>query len=206
MKYFVTAIDTDSGKTLVSAILARALRAAYWKPIQAGRPTDSDKIREFDKDIQVFEEAFLLNKPASPHDAAAEENIHIDLAKIKLPPYHENLIIEGAGGILVPLNDRDVVIDIAAQFEAEIILVSNLYLGNINHTLLSVEALKARNLPIKGIVFNGPPNNASQQIILKKTGLPELLHVLPEEKINGDIIEKYAETLKKRWHALDRKR
>jgi len=151
MNYFVTAIGTDSGKTLMSAILCKALQADYWKPVQAGYPTDSEWVKSLlrDTDSKIHRETYVFKTPASPHAAAALENVTISLNDFAVPDHRRDLIIEGAGGCLVPLNDRDFVIDLANRFSAEVVLVSNLYLGSINHTLLSWEAIKRRSLPIK---------------------------------------------------------
>ena len=183
MNYFVTAIGTDSGKTLISILLCRALQADYWKPVQAGYPTDSETVKTFLRNSNsiVHSETYLLKEPASPHAAAALENLTIDLNKFTVPKTVGDLIIEGAGGCLVPLNDKDFVIDLARRFNASVILVSNLYLGSINHTLLSWEAIMKRDLPIKGIIFNGTPNRETQRIILHHTGLRCLLHVGQEQ-------------------------
>ena len=150
MNYFVTAIGTDSGKTLVSAILCKALQADYWKPVQAGYPTDSEMVKSLlpDTDLRIHPETYVSKTPASPHAAAALENVTISLNDFEVPVHTRDLIIEGAGGCLVPLNDRDFVIDLASRFSAEVVLVSNLYLGSINHTLLSWEGIKRRSLPI----------------------------------------------------------
>jgi dethiobiotin synthetase len=140
MNYFVTAIGTDSGKTLASAILCKALAADYWKPVQAGYPTDSETVKNLvqSPQVHIHSERYIFKTPASPHAAAALESVHIGLQDFTLPnKISSNLIIEGAGGCLVPLNDRDFVIDLASKFQAEVILVSNLYLGSINHTLLT---------------------------------------------------------------------
>ncbi len=202
-KYFVTAIGTDSGKTLVSAILTEALQADYWKPIQCGlefRDTDTVKSLVSNGFSFFHPEAYLFKTPASPHAAALLENKKIDLEKVLLPETEDNnLIIEGAGGILVPLNEKAVIIDIAEKFGAEVILVSNLYLGSINHTLLSIEELKRRKLQVKGIIFNGEPNPASEDIILKKSGYKCLLKIIPEKEITPDIISKYAIKLFEHW-------
>ena len=157
MRYFVTAIGTDSGKTLTSAILIAALKGNYWKPVQAGSPTDTETLRDWlsDRSVTYFNEAFCLKKPASPHEAAAEEGINIRIQDIIIPDSEAPLIIEGAGGLMVPLNDREFMVDLAAYLEAEVILVADLYLGSINHTLLSIALLKQRGLKVKGIVFNG---------------------------------------------------
>lgn len=201
MVYFVTAIGTDSGKTLVSAILCKALNADYWKPVQAGTPTDSDAIRQLLGDsIKIHKEKYLLQTPASPHAAARIDGVNIRLADIELPEYNGTLIIEGAGGCMVPLNDREFVIDLATHFNVKVILVSNLYLGSINHTLLTHEALKNRGLTISGIIFNGEENPESERIILHHTNLPCLLRLRPEQGIDNSVVARYAETLRSNWN------
>ncbi|WP_416866345.1 MAG: dethiobiotin synthase [Imperialibacter sp.] len=200
-RYFVTAIGTDSGKTLVSAIVCEALRADYWKPIQAGLPRDTDTVKSLvsNEKTQFHPEAYLLNTPASPHAAAKADGVEISMTMIKLPQTNNCLIIEGAGGLLVPLNDYDFVSDLIIEFKAEVILVANLYLGSINHTLLSAEYLKAHKVPVAGIIFNGPSNPESEQIITAKTGWPVLLHIHQEEKIDKETVKKYAAQLNKNW-------
>jgi dethiobiotin synthetase len=202
MNYFVTAIHTDSGKTLVSAILCQALRADYWKPVQAGIPTDSDTLRTLVPGVTIHPEGYRLKMPASPHAAARAEGIAITRAGFTLPRTSGHLVIEGAGGCLVPLNETDFVIDLATWFNARVILVSNLYLGSINHTLLTYEALRARNLTPMGIVFNGTPNAESEQIILRHTALPCLLRVRREEIVTSDTVKHYANQLRQTLHEL----
>lgn len=204
MNYFVTAIDTDSGKTMASAIIAQALEADYWKPIQAGKPTDSDTVRSLiNSKLTIHKEAYFLKKPASPHHAANVESIKITLDDIKLPQTDNPLVIEGAGGMLVPINDQDYVIDLASKHNCKVILVSNLYLGSINHTLLTLEALEKRNLRPIGIIFNGESNPSSEEIILKKYNTPVLLRINREAQFTSEIISRYAGQLKKRWNELD---
>jgi dethiobiotin synthetase len=157
MNYFVTGIDTDSGKTLVSAILCKALGFDYWKPIQAGFPKDSDTIKQLVTDVYIHPESYVLNTPASPHAAAKLDGIEIDLSSIIIPK-KTNLIIEGAGGCLVPINSSQFIIDIIQKLNAPVILVADLYLGSINHTLLTIKYIQSRNLYVKGIIFNGEPN------------------------------------------------
>jgi dethiobiotin synthetase len=202
MNYFVTAIGTDCGKTLVSAILCEALEADYWKPVQAGTPTDSEVIRKLiaNKKSQIHSEKYLLNTPASPHAAAKKEGVEIKLSDFVLPYTSNDLIIEGAGGCLVPLNDQDFVIDIADKLNLQIILVANLYLGSINHTLLTFQLLKNRNLSVKGIIFNGPPNNESERIILHHTQYKCLLRIEQENQISSNEINKYVNKLKENWN------
>jgi dethiobiotin synthetase len=201
MNYFVTAIGTDCGKTLFSAILCEALKADYWKPVQAGFPRDSDTVKSLlSNNVTHFHpETYLLNTPASPHAAAKIDGVTIDLNTFSLPQTEKDLIIEGAGGCLVPLNDDDFVISLAKKFKAEVILVSNLYLGSINHTLLSADYLKRNNFPVKGIVFNGPSNPESERIILKHTGYRCLLQINQEETVTNETVMKYANQLRLSW-------
>lgn len=198
MNYFVTAIGTDSGKTLISAILCEALKADYWKPVQAGLPRDSDIIAKLVPSSIIHPETYLLNTPASPHAAAKIDHIKIEIEKFVLPKTNNNLIIEGAGGCLVPLNDNDFVIDLANRLNTQIILVANLYLGSINHTLLTVNLLKQRNLNVAGIIFNGKSNPESERIILKHSDYRFLWHIKEETEINQTIIKEYAEKLRQK--------
>jgi len=198
MVYFVTAIGTDSGKTLVSAILCEALHADYWKPVQSGLPRDTETVASLISNDQskMHKERYLLNTPASPHYAAQVDGVKIEIANFKLPDFQNNLVIEGAGGCLVPLNEKDFVIDFAAKFADKIVLVSNLYLGSINHTLLTAHYLKQRGLPVAGIIFNGEPNSASEDIILQHTGYRCLMRINKEPVINKAVVKTYAQILK----------
>jgi len=196
MTYFVTAIDTDSGKTFVSAILCEALGADYWKPIQAGLPRDADTVRQLvSPAVTIHPEGYVLRIPASPHAAAKIDGITLEVKNF-LAPAAKTLVIEGAGGCLVPLNDDEFVIDLIAHFHAEIILVADLYLGSINHTLLTLEALKKRSLPVKGIIFNGESNPESERIILRHAGVPCLLRIARESQIDAATVKRYAEQIK----------
>jgi dethiobiotin synthetase len=197
--YFVTAIHTDSGKTLVSAILTQALGAGYWKPVQAGFPTDTEIVKSLvtNPECRFFTENYRLQMPASPHLAAKAEGVEIQLRNIRLLGFKEHLVIEGAGGVLVPLNDSEFVIDIATRFQAEIILVSDTYLGSINHTLLTYRELERRNLKIRGIIFNRVSDGATEDIILSHTGLPCLLRIKQETEVTPALVATYAEELKK---------
>lgn len=198
MDVFVTAIGTDSGKTLVSAILVEALNADYWKPIQAGLPRDTDTVQQLVGNSQrtFWSETYLLNTPASPHASAKIDQVEIDLMQINKPRTPNNLVIEGAGGLLVPINDNHYVIDIARKLQTPILLVCNLYLGSINHSLLSIEYLKQHKLEVAGIIFNGLSNPESEKIIASKSPWPVLLHVQQETIITKEKILKYASRLK----------
>ncbi len=201
MRYFVTAIGTDSGKTVVSAILVKALQADYWKPIQAGFPTDTEIVKALigSSSSRFHPEVYLLPTPESPHAAARRQGKKIMIKEIRVPETQGDLIIEGAGGLMVPLNDHELVVDMINNLEAKVILVANLYLGSINHTLLSVDCLNNRGIKIKGIVFNGPENRESEEVILRYSGYPLILKIRQEDRIDSEVIEKYAHQLLKGW-------
>jgi dethiobiotin synthetase len=200
MRLFVTGIGTEVGKTIVSAILTEALAADYWKPVQAGdlHFSDTHKVENLisNSKTNFHPEAFRLNHPMSPHAAAERDEINIQLADIKLPDTENHLIIEGAGGLMVPLNHKDCLIDLLPQLGCEVILVSRHYLGSINHTLLSVEALQHRNIPIKGIIFNGNENADTESVILAMTGLSFLGRIEEEDSFNKETVLSYSQQFK----------
>lgn len=200
--YFVTGIDTDSGKTLASAILCEAFQADYWKPIQAGFPKDADTVATLLQNIKtkIHPERYVLNTPASPHAAAKIDNVSISLHDFKLPTTENSIIVEGAGGCLVPINETNFVIDLAMELSLPVILVADLYLGSINHTLLTVNELRRRNLLIHGIIFNGDTNPESERIILKHTNLKKLLHINRENLVTKETVKNYAIKLIEAWN------
>lgn len=196
MKLFITGISTDVGKTIVSTIITEALEADYWKPIQAGDLDNSDshfiKSKITNQKSIIFPNAYQFNTPASPHLAAELEGITIDLKNIIEPKTTNHLVIEGAGGVFVPLNNTDLVIDLI-QPNYKVIVVSRHYLGSINHTLLTIEALKSRNLKVAGIIFNGNENTATETIILNKTGLKCIGRIENEPYFDPTVIREYAD-------------
>ena len=195
-QYIIAGISTEIGKTLISSILTESFEADYWKPVQSGALdfTDTDTVKNLISNTKtVFHpEAYRLTKPMSPHAAAAIDGIDIQLANFILPQTTNNLIVELAGGLMVPLNDRETNLDLIKKLRLPIILVSQNYLGSINHTLLSVEVLKQHNLPIKGLIFNGKQNISSEEFILKFTGLLCLGRVHFEENIDRNMVKKWA--------------
>ncbi|WP_299758258.1 dethiobiotin synthase [uncultured Pontibacter sp.] len=197
-QYFVTGIGTDVGKTVAAAILTEALQADYWKPVQAGGLdfTDTDTVKSLvSNDHSVFyPEAYRLKMAASPHKAAAAEGVEIDVQSMKLPDTQNNLIVEGAGGLMVPLNKRYLVLDLVQQLGLEVILVSRNYLGSINHTLLTAEVLRYRKIPVAGIIFNGEENATSEDFIVKYTGLRRLPSIRQEADFCKDTVAEYAKT------------
>ncbi|MDD5571228.1 MAG: dethiobiotin synthase [Bacteroidales bacterium] len=206
-KIFIAGIGTNVGKTIFSAIIAEALKADYWKPMQAGnlKNTDSNVVKSLlsNSISRIYPEIYKFKNPLSPHTAAELEGIEIELSKIVLPETKNNLIIEGIGGLMVPMNNKgDMGIDLINKFEAEVILVSQNYLGSINHTLLSVEALKQRNIKITGIVFNGERNESGEKFILDNTNLKLIGSIEKENVFDKSVILKYAESFKQNFRAL----
>lgn len=177
------------------------MEADYWKPIQAGDLDQSDthKVKDFvDNEKTVFHpNAFALQTPMSPHAAAAIDQVEITASKIKRPLVERQLVIEGAGGLLVPINDTETIADLIRKDDA-IVLVSRHYLGSINHTLLSVDYLKSRGLKNIGLLFSGDEHPTTEDIILKKTQLPLLGRIQEEAVFNKDTIKKYANLFKEK--------
>ena len=196
MKLFITGIGTDVGKTIASSIIVEALEADYWKPIQAGdlETSDTHKVEKYisNPSSKFHKNAYALNTPASPHLAAEIDGITIDLKKITEPKTKNHLVIEGAGGVFVPLNTTDCVIDLI-QPDYKVIVVSRHYLGSINHTLMTIEILKSRNLKIAGIVFSGDENKATESIILEKTNVPMIGRIDNEPYFDQNVIKYYAD-------------
>ncbi|KIO74601.1 ATP-dependent dethiobiotin synthetase BioD [Pedobacter lusitanus] len=156
---FITGIGTEVGKTIVSAVLTEQLQADYWKPVQAGDldNTDTFKVKQLISNSRsIFHpETFKFNMPASPHRAAKHEGIEIRQQDFVLPETSNQLLIEGAGGLFVPLSYRFLMIDLIRLLGAEAVLVTRNYLGCINHTLLSIHALQSKGIPLKHLVLNG---------------------------------------------------
>jgi dethiobiotin synthetase len=194
--YFISGIDTNIGKTVVSSILTEALEADYWKPIQAGDldNSDTDKVKSLvrNSDTEFHPNAYALKTPASPHYAAELDQVRIDMNNIQIPQTQNHLIIEGAGGLLVPLNDKDLVIDLIVKLKVPLILVMKNYLGSINHSLMSIEVAKQRGISIRGLIFNGETNSASEDYILQYSDLPILGRIKNIEELNSSIIKQYA--------------
>lgn len=197
--FIVAGIGTEIGKTLISAIFTQAFQADYWKPIQSGNPEDADAlyISKMTRipDARIWDSTYVLSQPLSPHTAAEIDGVTIDLEKIQLPQTRNSLIVELAGGILVPINDHQTNLDLIKKLKLPLILVSKNYLGSINHTLLTYQVLKENNIPILGIVFNGPSNPSGEKFILNYTHLPVVLRVQQEKEITPEIIIRYAKSV-----------
>ena len=196
MKLFITGISTDVGKTITSAIVVEALEADYWKPVQAGDLDNSDthKVRSqiSNSKSQFYPNSYQLNTPASPHLAAEIDGIKIDLKQIQEPKTENHLVIEGAGGIFVPLNEKDSIIDLI-QPDYKVIVVSRHYLGSINHTLLTIEAIQNRAFKVAGIIFSGSENKSTESLILNKTGIKCIGRIEEEPYFDQNVIKEYAD-------------
>ncbi|MCK0131855.1 dethiobiotin synthase [Flavobacteriaceae bacterium F08102] len=200
MHYFVTGISTEVGKTIVSSILVEALQADYWKPIQAGEleHTDTDKVRSLISNprSQFHPSAFALKTPMSPHAAAVIDNIHMDVNQMKLPKTKNNLIIEGAGGLLVPINDEQTMLDLIPK-DAIVVVVSRHYLGSINHTLLTLAQLKEKGFSPK-LIYSGTEHSSTEEIISKMSQTPVIGRIDEEPYFDQNVILEYAELFKNR--------
>lgn len=189
-KFFITGTDTNVGKTVVSALLTLGLNASYWKPIQSGLDpiSDTDYVRKVTglDDSHFLPERFTLTQPLSPHAAAEIDGVQIHLSDFQLPsqlPY-KPLIIEGAGGLMVPLNEEDFVIDLIRQFQLPVCLVARSTLGTINHTLLSLAQLRRMEIPILGVMVNGPKNEGNREAIAHYGNVPILAELEPLAEVN----------------------
>ncbi len=197
-KIFITGISTEVGKTVVAAIITEALKADYWKPIQSGNLdfSDSDKVKQLTSNpFSVFHDnSYALKTPMSPHASAAIDGLKIRLDAIHEPDTHNHLVIEGAGGILVPLNEKNTILDLIKP-EYRVIVVSRHYLGSINHTLLTLKILREKGFNTS-LIFSGDENASTENIIKKMSGIPVIGRINEEPYFNREVIKKYAAALK----------
>ena len=197
MSIIIAGIHTNIGKTICAATICQALGYDYWKPVQAGDLENSDSV--FIKSCvtnphcTVHPEAYRLTIAASPHFAAAEDGISISKEKISLPQSLNNIVVETAGGIMSPLASNFLNIDLVQQLNLPVVVVSNNYLGSINHTLLTIEALQKRNIDIRGIVFSGHKVNATESFILQYSKLPLLFSIPHFAEINAAAINNFVQ-------------
>lgn len=197
-RFAITGIGTDVGKTVVSSIVAEALKATYWKPVQAGdlENSDSIKVSRFTSNVKVLGEAFRLTEPMSPHAAAEIDGVEITLSDLELPRVDSNFIVEGAGGLMVPLNNEGLTFaDAIVSWNLPTIIVSRHYLGSINHSLLTAEVLKARGVNIAGFIFVGDENKATESIILKHSGVKMIARIPMAQVLDKTFIASQAEKI-----------
>jgi len=198
-RFFVTGTDTSVGKTIVSAILMVGLKASYWKPIQCGLSeiTDTMWVRKVSglSDEHFLPETYTLSKPISPHASAQSDGIQIALESFNLPLHDQDdqiprLIVEGAGGVMVPLNERHLMVDLMKRLDLPVILVARSTLGTINHTLLSLEQLRQKNLEVLGVVMNGPKNEINKTAIETYGKTTVLAEVEMLSDVNSKTLQK----------------
>ncbi|WP_417854000.1 dethiobiotin synthase [Xanthomarina gelatinilytica] len=196
--YFVTGISTEVGKTMASAILVEALQADYWKPIQAGELDHSDthKVERLvsNKQSKFHPNSFALKTPMSPHAAAEIEGVSITLKDIKAPKTKNHLVIEGAGGLLVPINNTQTILNLIKP-EYHVIVVSRHYLGSINHTLLTVNLLKEKGFQVS-LIFSGNEHKTTEAIIKKMTKVPIIGRIDEEPYFDKNVVLEYVERFK----------
>lgn len=202
-RLFITGTDTGIGKTVISAILVKGLGSKYWKPIQSGLEgqTDTEWVREKTglPESNFYPETYKLRLPLSPHASAAHDGVRIDLKVFHIPEVSgsEHLIIEGAGGLMVPLNETHLMLDLMIKIDSPILLVTSSSLGTINHTLLSLEQLRRSNLNVLGVVMNGPRNKDNREAIEyygKVTVFAEVepLSLIDPEALKGSFIKYFS--------------
>lgn len=201
LAFFVSGIGTDVGKTVVSSVLCELLFANYWKPVQSGEleNTDSMKVKRLVsfETFKYFSEQFRLTQPLSPHVSAKLDGVHIEASDFVFPIFTGNLIVEGAGGLMVPINEDGLLYcDLAAEWKLPTILISRHYLGSINHTLMSIETLRNRNIPILGIIYVGDELPMTEEVIFTKTQIPTLFHVPIFENLSKETISTFATQLR----------
>ena len=197
--YFITGISTEVGKTIASAIVTEALEADYWKPVQAGELdfADMHKVEKLvsNSTSKFHPNSYALHTPMSPHAAAEIDKLTIDINKIRKPRTKNHLVIEGAGGLLVPLNDTHTILDLIKP-TYKVIVVSRHYLGSINHTLLTVQLLKEKGFEVS-LIFSGTMHTSTESIIQKMTNAPIIGRIDEEPYFDQNVVKEYAELFRK---------
>jgi dethiobiotin synthetase/malonyl-CoA O-methyltransferase len=187
---FVTGTDTGVGKTLVAAWLTHHWGADYWKPVQTGAAegTDFDTVARLVPEAVVHPPAVVLQAPLSPHEAAKRERVRIDLSALVSPATSRPLVVEGAGGVMVPLNEVALMIDLMERLRLPAVVVARTALGTINHTLMTLEMLRRRRVPLLGVVMNGQKNSANRQAIEHFGGVPVLAELQPLFAVTAGVV------------------
>ncbi|MEX0646515.1 MAG: dethiobiotin synthase [Balneolaceae bacterium] len=193
-KIFVTGTDTGIGKTVISSLLVSGLDAGYWKPVQSGTVPHTDtefvrKVTELNEEY-FYPESYRLSEPLSPHAAAKIDGVQIKTDQVQVPEFTQNhLVIEGAGGLIVPLNDKDMIIDLIKRLNIPVLLVARSGLGTLNHTLLSIEALRSRGIELWAVVLNGERNTSNEEAIRYYGETDRLISVGPLANLNPQTLK-----------------
>jgi len=203
-KIFITGISTEVGKTIVSAIVTEALQADYWKPIQAGEldNCDTKKVEKLvsNQHSKFHTNSYALQTPMSPHAAAAIDKVEIELSKIIAPNTKNHLVIEGAGGLLVPLNDSQTILDVIKP-SYKVLVVSRHYLGSINHTLLTIKLLQEKGFDVS-VIFSGNEHKTTEEIIQKMTNVSVIGRVEEEPYFDTNVVREYADLFREKLEKL----
>ena len=199
---FITGIGTDVGKTVASAVITKALEADYWKPVQCGDLDNSDSIKIARlTGLNTLSEAYRLQTPMSPHAAADLEGIELRLNEIELPESDNTIVVEGAGGVMVPFNSKETYLDLMVKFNLPVVLVTRHYLGSINHTILSWKVLKEAGLNVVAVVISGTPHQSTESHFEAVMDVP-FVRINELDEVNSDTIADEAERLKSSIKAL----
>jgi dethiobiotin synthetase len=193
VKLFITGTSTDIGKTIISTILALHTGYSYWKPIQSGAivAKDADVVGQVSSNTAIIPSIYTLDAFLSPDQAAQLENVQIDLQALVNASPDSSVVVEGAGGVYVPLNDTDLIIDMIKKVADSVIVVASSQLGTINHTLLTIDALKKYNIPIRGIILNGPLHRMNSRSIQNFTDVPIIACIPPIYNFTYEYIKLY---------------
>ena len=201
---FITGIGTDVGKTVAAAVISKALEADYWKPVQCGDLDNSDSIRiEKLTGLKTLPEAFKLNAPMSPHAAADLEGVELNIDKIEMPKSDNLIVVEGAGGVMVPLGSTETYLDLMIELNLPVVLVTRHYLGSINHTMLSWKVLKETGLNVVALVISGKPHESTESYFRSQMEVP-FIRITELEGLNSKSISTEAERLRSQIHSLIR--
>ncbi|AYD47807.1 dethiobiotin synthase [Arachidicoccus soli] len=205
-KIAILGIHTDIGKTVTAAIMTEALHADYWKPLQAGDLDNSDRIKVkrwiTNKYSVIHPEAIKLLMPASPHTAAAAENCVFDFKKFQIPKTENTLLIETAGGIFSPIDDKNTMLDFVQYFQWPVVLVSRNYLGSINHTLLCLNVLKQRGVKVLALIVNGKRNESSESFIKNYSNIEHIMYIKELATLDKEIVQDEAIHFRTQWERI----
>jgi dethiobiotin synthetase len=199
---FITGIGTDVGKTVAAAVITKALEADYWKPVQCGDLDNSDSIKIAQSTgMKTLPETFRLKAPLSPHAAADLEGIELSIAQIKLPKSDKPIVVEGAGGVMVPFNSRETYLDLMVKLNLPVVLVTRHYLGSINHTMLSWKVLKEAGLNVVALVISGKAHESTESHFATQMDVP-FIRINELEEVSSETVAAEAERLKSSITAL----
>lgn len=199
---FITGIGTDVGKTVAAAVITKSLQADYWKPVQCGDLDNSDSVKiEALTGLKTLSEAFRLQAPMSPHAAAELEGIELSIDKIDLPKSDKTVVVEGAGGVMVPFNSTETYLDLMVKLNLPVVLVTRHYLGSINHTMLSWNVLKEASLNMVALVISGAQHESTESYFATQMDVP-FIRISELEELSSETVAMEAERLRRSIKAM----